>query len=56
MILTPEQGESFTESARPLMKWVSENCDPHVTVHVDYARAELFIGCNNYVTEDFVLD
>ena len=56
MILNEQQRKEFEDAARPLMKWVSENCHPHVTVHVDYSCAQLFECVNSFVTEDYVLD
>ena len=56
MILTPEQRESFITAARPMIEWLNNNCNPHVTVQTDCSRAELFVGSNNYYTEDFIKD
>jgi len=44
MILTKLQIQELREAAIPLMKWLEENCHPHVTVIVDSERAELVEG------------
>ena len=31
----------MAEAARPLMKWISENCHPHCDVHVSASSVEL---------------
>ena len=56
MVLNKEDGKKFDQAARPLMKWLSDNCHPHVCVIVDYAHAELKEGVRNFVTEDYVKD
>lgn len=55
MILTEKQKESFEEAARPLMKWASVNCDPHVKVIVDCGRAELLESVNLFPTDDYLV-
>lgn len=44
MILSELQFKGFRDAAMPLMKWLSENCHPHVTVILDSERAELLEG------------
>ena len=56
MILTKKQREEFENAVRPLMKFLSENFHPHVTVIVDYSRAELLESSVAFVTEDYVID
>ncbi len=34
----------FEEAARPLIKWLNENCHPHVSVIVTPTNAELLEG------------
>ncbi len=34
----------FEEAARPLMKWLSENCNPHNIAVVTSSNAELYSG------------
>jgi len=56
MILKEEKRKEFEQAARPLMKWLSDNCHPHVNVIVDCVRAELNEGVATFVTEDYVKD
>ena len=44
MILTDQQASEMLEAAKPLMKWVSNNCHPHCTAMVDAVRVELVEG------------
>ena len=56
MILNEKQIKEFEIVSRPLMKFLSENFHPHVTVIVDYSRSEILEGSVSFVTEDYVLD
>lgn len=41
MTLTHDQQQSMLEAAKPLIKWLVENCHPHCTAHVDQTTVEL---------------
>lgn len=56
MILTDEQRKSFEEAARPLIKWLCENCNPHAVVIVEPGAAELKDGVSRIVVEDYIPD
>lgn len=56
MILTDEQRKQFEEAAKPLIKFLCENCHPHVTVIVEPTRAELLEGSCSIKCEEFILD
>ncbi len=56
MLLTRKQRKEFEQATRPLMKWIGENCYPHVKVIVDYSRAELNEGVVTFETEDYRKD
>ena len=56
MILTKEQREEFENAARIMMKYLGENHHPHVTVIIDYGRAEILEGSASVVTDDYVPD
>lgn len=56
MILNDKQIESFKEAAEPLMKWLGDNLDQHISVHVTNMRAELSEGVCSHKTEDFIKD
>ena len=50
------QAEEFQEAVKPLVKWLNENCHPHVTVVVDCGSAELMEGIRRVVIEDYIKD
>jgi len=56
MIITKEQTASMLEAAKPLMKWLSDNCHPHCTVIVDSGRVELVEGIATTMTDEFIKD
>ena len=56
MILTKEQREEFEKVARPMMKYLGENHHPHVTVVIDYGKAEILERSASIVTDDYVPD
>ncbi len=41
---TDEQRKQFENAAKPLIKWLCENCSPHVTVVITPTNAELLEG------------
>tara|TARA_R110000782_G_scaffold256574_1_gene345642 strand:- start:333 stop:503 length:171 start_codon:yes stop_codon:yes gene_type:complete len=56
MILNKEQKEKFEEAAKPLMKYLAENHNPHVTVIVVSDTAEIMEGLASIVTDEFIID
>lgn len=56
MILTEDQRAEFEAVTRPLIKFLNDNCHPHVSVVVDNARAELSEGVCMFRTEDYWKD
>lgn len=56
MILTKEQLLSFEEAAKPLVKWLNDNCHPHVTAIVEATRAELLESSCCIPIEEFLKD
>lgn len=56
MTLTEEQRKSFEEVARPLIKWLNENCHPHSIVEVTPVSAEVFESVTTCVTSEFIKD
>lgn len=56
MTIIEEQHREFEELTRPLMKWLNENCHPHVTVIVSTTSAELTEGVCAIHTNDYVRD
>ena len=47
---------SFEEAAKPLIKWLNENANPHASVIVDVTNATLFTGEIGVHTEEFIKD
>ena len=56
MILTPEQREEMLNAAKPLIKWLNENCHPHCKVIVEPVNIELVEGIAAHGTEEFLKD
>lgn len=56
MILSKEQQKEYEKAARPLIKWLNDNCHPHVTVVVDCSHAELSEGIYSFRTENYWRD
>lgn len=56
MVLTDEQKKSFEAAARPMIKWLCENCHPHVTTIIDPQSAELKEGVSRIVVMDYIPD
>jgi len=56
MILNDEQRKDFELISRPLIKWLNDNCNPHVSVIITPSRAELLEGINSFYTEEYWKD
>ncbi len=54
--MTDEQKQSFETIAKSMIKWLCENCHPHVTVVVTPTTAELLEGAYVVKTDEFILD
>jgi len=51
-MVTKEQMEQFEALARPLVKFLNDNCDPHAEIVVDSTSARLLSGeCSVPITE-----
>jgi len=44
MILKKSQREEFETVSKPLIKWLNENCHPHVSVIITTTSSELLEG------------
>lgn len=53
---TKEQQESFKEAAKPLIKWLCENHNPHGYVVVSPDSAELVEGQMRFRCGEFIKD
>ena len=56
MTLNEEQTKQLSEAARPLMKFLNENCNPHCTVLVETNTVELVTGVCKRTNNEFVTD
>jgi hypothetical protein len=56
MAYTPEQRKSFEDAARPMIKWLADNANPHSYVIATNLRAELLSGEIAMRDESFVPD
>ena len=56
MILTNKQFDQMLEAAKPLIKWMNDNCHPHCTARVDQVSVELTEGVATNRTEEFLKD
>jgi hypothetical protein len=57
MIKNPKiDNESLLEAAKPLIKYLNENCCPHVTAIVDSQSVELVEGIMTSRTDEFLTD
>lgn len=56
MILTKEKISEFEVAAKPLMKWLADNCHPHTSAIVESDRAELVEGIAMIKCDDFIKD
>lgn len=56
MLFNEKQRKEFEETVRPLIKFLNDNCHPHVTVVVGCKRAELSEGICSFTTDDYLKD
>ena len=56
MTLTPEQFRALLDAAKPLIKWLNDNCHPHCTARVDQVSVELTEGIATNRTDEFLKD
>lgn len=56
MTITKEQQDQMLEAAKPLIKWMNENCHPHCTAHVDQNTIELTEGVATHRTDEYLRD
>lgn len=51
-----DKQKSFEEVARPLIKWLCENANPHSTIIIDSTHAELLSGDQAVQTDEYLVD
>ena len=53
MTITEAQRLSMLEAAKPLMKWMADNCHPHCSITLDAVAAELTEAVAKVATLEF---
>jgi intracellular sulfur oxidation DsrE/DsrF family protein len=56
MILTKEQLKEFEEVVQPVMKFLCDNFNPHVTVVINPTEAEILSASASIMFDKFVKD
>lgn len=56
MRITEQQNKEMLEAAKPLIKWLNENCHPHCAARVDQNTIELTEGIASNRTDEFLKD
>ena len=56
MTITQEQQQQMLEAAKPLIKWMNDNCNPHCSAQVDQNSVELSEGVAANITSEFLKD
>jgi len=56
VIITKEQTKEMLDAARPLLKWINENCHPHHTILVTTTTVEVVEGIALESTNEFLRD
>lgn len=47
---------TLQEISKPLIKWLNENCNPHMKLIIEYDRVELVSGECSFKNEEFIKD
>ena len=56
MIITPQQCREMLEAAKPLMKWMSENCHLHCAANVSSTQVVLGEAIASRHTNEFLCE
>lgn len=56
MTMTEDQQREFANLARPLIKWLNENCHPHTHIFIDQTTAEISEGVMSFTSVEYVKD
>lgn len=56
MTITKEQQKEMLEAAKPLIKWMNDNCHPHCTAQVDLNTIVLTEGIATHRTDEYLKD
>ncbi len=56
MTLNPQQQTELLDAAKPLIKWLNDNCHPHCEATVDTSSVEIKEGVAILKTIEFIKD
>lgn len=56
MTITKEQAAEMLDAAKPLIRWINDNCHPHTQLTVDHTTVELTEGVAVERTLEFLKD
>ena len=56
MVINKKQREAFHKAAKPMIKFLNDNCHPHCHVTIDCGGAELSEGVASIVDDSFIKD
>jgi len=56
MTVTEKQRNEFEAVCKPVIKWLNDNCHPHVTVVITTGFAELSEGVCAFPCDEFIKD
>ena len=56
MKIKKEQADEMLEKAKPLIKWLNDNCHPHTDIVVTHLSAELKESVSIVRTTEFLKD
>jgi hypothetical protein len=55
-MITKEQQIKLEEIAKPVVKWLNDNCHPHVTVIITPSHVNLLETLFSFPVEEYILD
>jgi len=56
MKITEKQRLEMLEAAKPLIKWMNENCHPHTEANIDCNTVTLTEGIATVRTDEYIKD
>lgn len=54
--MTETQNAEFEALAKPLIKWINANKNPHTKIIIDSMSAEVVDGCAGFHTDEYIKD
>lgn len=51
-----EKHTGFEDAVKPAIKWLAENCHPHMRIIIESNVAELLEGQKTLVTDEYLVD